>query len=212
MSSQPFVAVTIKRTHHVLGVLSRAADPAGADITALAPENVQVRAPIVFPNPPVAPATPFELGVPAELLQAVNVTNSNDTQRRQVFGNPLGCIVADNGSAAPVATGAADPVFNFGAVVGGVISTFDLDIVSVAGADGVPFTVLIQQADPPNGDDPFLRITEGTVAAGGHTANAVQIRNAAGDNAPADPLPTGMDVHVLVSAAGKPLLLETITI
>jgi hypothetical protein len=96
-----------------------------------------------------------------------------------------------------------DPVFNFGAPAGGVISTFDLDIVSVAGADGVPFTVLIQQADPPNGDDPFLRITEGTVAAGGHTANAVQI---------ADPLPTGMDVHVLVAAAGKPLLLETITI
>jgi hypothetical protein len=207
MPTQPFVALTLKNTRHVLGVLSRDADAAGgADVALLAPQALAVRAPLTLANPPAAPLAPAELDVPASLLQATKVSASTDALRRQVIGNPQFCVVGDDGTPAMLAAGAPPPTFNFAGV-----TAFNVTIASAAGANGVPFTVLVQEANPASGNDPFFRITEGKIAAGATNALGVQIRSAPGDNAPLDPVPAATPVHVLVAVAGTPLLLAPVT-
>lgn len=207
MSSPPFVAVELKNTHHVLGVLSRDADSTGGgDLALLAPVGQTVRAPQEFATTDTPPHTAFLVQVPSAQLSAVVVRNSTAAQRRQVFSNPLICVIADDGSAAPVALGSADPTLTLKAS-NGVVATFDLDIKATAGTDGIPFSVFIQEAAPQQGAPPFLRITEGKVAAGQSGATNVQITLVPGTNAPVSPIPSGTDVHIMVAIAGRPLRL-----
>jgi len=208
MSTPPFVAIVLKKTRHVLGVLSRDADSAGgSDLALVAPESLTVRAPQES-EPAVAPTDPpSQLQVPSAQLAAVVVTDATPAERRPVFSNPLACVVADDGSAAPLPASAVTPGLQLNKT-GSVVATFTLDITNNAGADGVPYTVIIQEAKPPVGQPPFRRITEGKVAAGQSKATNVQITLVPGDNPPASPIDAGKPVSILVAAAGLALLLK----
>jgi hypothetical protein len=207
MKNLDFVAVELKSTHHVLGVLSRDADAAGGtDLALLAPagltvrENRKIAADIVPANPPA------ELQVPVSQLQAVPVKNPNSAKRRQVFGDPLNCLVSDDGTVGPVAAGSIVPVLTL-KPSGSVVPAFKIDLFGAVNAD-TPFTVVLQEADPAPDKPPFVCITEGKVLAGQPFADNVMITLMPGTNPALSPIPKGKRVNVLVAAAGYPLSLK----
>ncbi|MEH2522008.1 hypothetical protein V1279_007581 [Bradyrhizobium sp. AZCC 1610] len=207
MNALPFVAIELKQTHHVLGVLSRDADSdGGGDIALLAPEFLTVRGRRVFASDVFPPSPPVEMQVPVSLLNAVVVKNSTVAQRRQVFSDPLNCVVADDGSAAPLASGA--PVATVAlTATGSVVPKFTITIPSNAGSQGLPFSVVIQQIDPPPDQPPFRCITEGKIDANQNQAVDVQITLVPGSNPTLNPIPKGVPVYVMAAVAGHALSL-----
>lgn len=206
-NAPPFVAIELKNTHHILGLLSRDADTSGGnDITLLAPRSLSVRAPISDPVPNSAVA-PFALHVQRNLLQATSVSGSTFSQRDQAFSKPLECVLA-NGVVVPIAVGSAAPAFTFNPSAGGVVAAFDVSLPASVGASAVPYSVIIEEANPAADTDPFVRITESKIPARRKSENAVQIRSAAG-NGPPNPLPVNTWVYVLVAISGRPLTLIT---
>ncbi|MGT2476683.1 hypothetical protein [Paraburkholderia terrae] len=206
-SPQTFVVIELKNTHHVLGLLSRDADSAGGkELEQLVPLALSVRAPVVDPQPnPTVP--PPELHVRRDLLQAVSASNSTFNQRDQAFSNPQGCVFT-NGTVVPI-QGITPPSVKLGASAGsGVVADFTVNIVPSAGAEDLPYTVLIEEAKAVAGADPFFRITEGKIPANSSSDANVTIRSGPGD-APPDPVPTNRDVYVLIAVAGRPLALHT---
>lgn len=213
MNTPPFVAITLKRTHHVLGLLSRDADAAGgSDIKLLAPETFPVRAPRRFvPSAAIPPE--FELRVPQAYLAAVSINTADPLERRQVFSRPMDCAVDGGGEAAPFPAAAATPVFAFGAVAAGAVSTFNVTNTLLAGSSGIAFSVFIEEVAPPAGNAPITSVTEGSVASGLTNASAVTITKSPDPASPTPvSLPTGRKYRVIVAVAGMPLLIETKTL
>jgi hypothetical protein len=208
MNALPFVAIELKNTHHVLGVLSRDADSdGGSDIALLAPESLTVRARRVFASEVVSADPPVEMQVPASQLQAVVVKNSTIARRRQVFSDPLNSVVSEDGSAAPIPAGAAALALTLKAS-GTVVPAFKLDIGSNAGTNGLAFTVVIQEVAPPPDKPPFRCITEGRVAAGSKVADDVQITLMPGNQPTLNPIPKGVPVFIMIAVAGRALDLK----
>jgi hypothetical protein len=207
-NAPPFVAIELKNTHHVLGLMSRDADSTGGtDLAQLAPRSLGVRAPIrdPAPNPAVAPLL---LHVPSSLLNAAAITGATWSRRNQAFSNPLACELAD-GVVVPLPPGAVAPTVALAAAAGGVVSQFDVTLAAAVGAD-VPYTVIIEEAEPAPNTDPFMRITEGKIAAGASNQLNVMIRAAPGSSSPPSPVPATTWVYVMLSVSGYPLSLQTV--
>jgi hypothetical protein len=207
-NAPPFVAVELKNTHHVLGLLLREADASGGgDLALLAPDSLSVRAPITdpAPNPSV---TPLELHVPPGLLQATTISGATLAQRDQAFSKPLSCVVAGS-TVAQVPAGANPPTFTFNASAGGLVTQFDV-ILPVSVGEDVPYSVVIEEAKPAPNSAPFMRITESTIAAGDNGQISVLIRSGAGAGSPPNPVPANTWVYVMVAVPGYPLALKTV--
>ena len=208
VNAPAFVAIELKNTHHVLGLISRDADPTGGnDITLLAPRSLSVRAPIRDPAPNPAGGA-FLLHMPNSLLQASIVNGATWAQRNQAFSNPLACELA-GGVVVPMPSGAVAPTFNFAASAGGTVAEFDVVLAAAVGAE-VPYSVIIEEAKPAPNTAPFMRITESKIAAGNNGQINVMIRAAPGSSGPPSPVPVSSWVHVLVAVSGYPLSLKTV--
>ena len=210
MGSPPFTVIELKNTHHILGVLSRDADSAGGNqIALLAPESLTVRAPVEFATTAAPPDPPFEMQVPSSLLNAVTVSNLAADLRREVFSDPLACVIAEDGTAGRATESATNaPVLTLNAT-NGRVETFKLDIKSTAGKGGVAYTLLIREAKPLPNKPPFRSINQGVVAENQSDVNNVQITLVPGQGAPVKPIPSGTNVHVLLAVAGHPLQLSS---
>jgi hypothetical protein len=207
-SAPPFVAIELKNTHHVLGLLSRDADTGGGgDLSLLAPRTLSVRAPVMdpAPNPTVAP---FELHVPQSLLQATAVTGATWEQRNNAFSKPQNCLLA-NGAVTPMPSGVTAPTLTFAASAAGMVTEFDVILASAVGAE-LAYTVIIEEAKPAPDTEPFMRTTESKIAAGDNGQINVMIRAAAGSSSPPNPIPANTWVYVLVAVPGYPLVLKTV--
>ncbi len=207
MKNLDYVAVELKNTHHVLGLLSRDADTAGgADLPLLAPAGLTVRENRSFASEVVPGQPPAELQVPADQLQVVTVKDPTSAKRREAFADPLNCVIADNGTVGPIPAGANIPVLTL-KPSGSVVPAFKVDVGAVTLAD-TPFTVVIQEADPPANKPPFVCITEGKVTAGQQAADNVMITLVPGTPPVLNPIPKGTPVNVMVAVVGYPLKLE----
>ena len=204
MDTPAFTAIELKNTHHVLGILSRDADPTGGgDLALLAPQSLTVRAPEEFASNAVPPDPPFQMQVPATQLEAVVVKGADSALRRQVFSNPMNYVVSSDGSV-QVAAGGDIPVVKL-KPAGAVVPAFKVDIINNAFAD-LPFTVIIQEAKPAPNKTPFVCITEGKITAGQSIADNVLITLVPDKRNPVlNPIPKGTPVHLLVAVAGHAL-------
>jgi len=207
-SAPPFVAIELKKTHHVLGLLSRVADSSGGnDLASLAPRSLGVRAPI---HDPVATPSvpPLSIRVPSDLLQATAVTGATPDERDQAFSNPLGSALVGS-KIVPTPVGTAAPSLGFAASLNGLITEFAMTLPNSV-AEDLKYTVIIQEAMPAPNTVAFMRITESTVPAGDAGQLNVTIR-AAGDSSSApSPIPANVWVYYMLAVPGYPLVLMAV--
>jgi hypothetical protein len=149
---------------------------------------------------------PAELQVPVSQLQVVPVRNPNGAVRRQVFADPLNCIVSDDGSVGQVSAGANVPALTL-RPTGSVVPAFKVDLGVAVLAD-TPFTVVLQQAAPAPNKPPIVCITEGKVLANQSFADNVMITLVPATNPTLSSIPKGTPVNVMVAVAGHPLALS----